>query len=997
VWELPAAARALALAVLAAVVALLALRFVLHAGRHLASDDAAGEVEAGFPALGQRVRTTLEYAEPTPRTAPAAPALNDALTADTERRTRALDLPAVVSWRSVRAPAGALALLVALGTFLGAREPELRVALARVFLLPLAYTELTVKPGNDAVNAGAEFTIEAGISGRAVRRAEWRRRAASQGPWTAVALGSNPVDPEAAPKRLRGTLSATLKDCRESFEYQVVAGSVSSPIYHVKVIQPLVLEGVKAEIVPPAYTRKPPTTVQTGDFSVIETSDVRLRLALNRAPKSAELVIKTAASGKKEQQHSVPIVTQGNVVEAALPALDHSVTYTLAAQAADGVRLDPRSFKIRVEPDGKPALRFIQPHEELVVIATAEVPIEVEADDDFGLAKVGIRVRIDGGDEETLLLDEPKGQPVKANEMVTLFLEKYKLDLTSSVSYSAFAEDNHPGTPHRTTSELRFIDIRPFKLTFGIGESDDQQAEGESRTLEELIYRQRANLNATFSRLESPNAAAARRIANAEEELADLTAEFAQGLAAMAGPVQALELAAGSMRAAVGDLDRSQWKTAVEDQEAALNALIKARQNLKKLLSDSASARAARQFDRQQQQKLRKPPKKKDPQLAEQIQELAEEERAVSKELASSEGQNAPAKKAEALAKRQEAAAQKAAALKEAVQASDKLTESAVQRMDQAAGSVNEGRDALNAGKREQAAERAETAAGQLERLAEQVAGLETAELASRLAQASNLARSLATEQADPKGATAPMQSARAERAATLGDWLDRLAEDAAEESRAVADAVKQAMEANRPAAIVDAMQSMAQALKAGPPNGVERQSRETADRLTALAQDLDDARRAYMQPRLDDLLAAEALAEKTESLLNSVHNNAEKAEAEKAMGDLAEALEKLGARGGDESGALAKTASALEEARAHGGGWGDFQKPPNPGPNENRPVLVPPGAYTDGVSHAITALQAEIQQVVLRQVLLEKDEAVPPQYKALVEDYYKALSEDLR
>ena len=44
-----------------------------------------------------------------------------------------------------------------------------------------------------------------------------------------------------------------------------------------------------------------------------------------------------------------------------------------------------------------------------------------------------------------------------------------------------------------------------------------------------------------------------------------------------------------------------------------------------------------------------------------------------------------------------------------------------------------------------------------------------------------------------------------------------------------------------------------------------------------------------------------------------------------------------------------------------------------------------------------IEVLQAKIQEVILKDALLDKDEAVPPQYKTLVEEYYRVLSEDLR
>ena len=54
-----------------------------------------------------------------------------------------------------------------------------------------------------------------------------------------------------------------------------------------------------------------------------------------------------------------------------------------------------------------------------------------------------------------------------------LLLEKLAASPTDSVTYYAFAEDNYPGRPRRTETDLRYIDIRPFKREYKLGESGD--------------------------------------------------------------------------------------------------------------------------------------------------------------------------------------------------------------------------------------------------------------------------------------------------------------------------------------------------------------------------------------------------------------------------------------------------------------------------------------------------------------------------------------------
>src|SRR5947199_1934663 len=78
-----------------------------------------------------------------------------------------------------------------------------------------------------------------------------------------------------------------------------------------------------------------------------------------------------------------------------------------------------------------------------------------------------------------------------------LMLEKHRLTYQDAVTYYAFAEDNYFGQPRRTTTPLRFIDIRPYKQEFQVV---DQQGMPccSSVTLEELIHRQRHGLALAF-------------------------------------------------------------------------------------------------------------------------------------------------------------------------------------------------------------------------------------------------------------------------------------------------------------------------------------------------------------------------------------------------------------------------------------------------------------------------------------------------------------------
>jgi hypothetical protein len=446
---------------------LLLWRGLAARARKFGRRDAAAEVESAFPVLGQRVRTTLEYAEPDGDTAPAAPTLVEALARDTDRRTSGLNFNSLVPWRSLRWPAAALLGLAGLFVVLLAIGPESRTAALRVFLVPAEYTHLEVKPGDVTVKVGGDLTVQAIISGRPVSAVDLHTRpAGSDADWTTLAFAP-PDDMAAGSRRLRGTLETTLQDRQEDLEYRVTAGSVQSPVFHLTILRPLELKGIEAQVEPPAYTRRPAVTVKDGNFKVIAGSHVGFHLTLDREPQTARLLLfPTATQAQPEHSPPVDLQIRGKELTGELPSVEQELEYEIEAVAADDMRLEASRFRIQVQPDRKPTVRFIKPQEQIEVTPTTEVHMKVEAGDDFGLSAVGIVYQVGNGPKQTLLLQRDPDKPASLKAEAVLPLEDHEVGFQDAITYYAFAEDNHPDKPQRTTTDLQFIDIRPFKRAY---------------------------------------------------------------------------------------------------------------------------------------------------------------------------------------------------------------------------------------------------------------------------------------------------------------------------------------------------------------------------------------------------------------------------------------------------------------------------------------------------------------------------------------------------
>lgn len=460
-WILGTSIRAGGLIFLGGVAVVLLVRGLL-ARRSFGRPDAAVEVETAFPQLGQRVRTALEYTEPTPATMPATPGLVSVLATDADRSTRSLDFHGLVPWRWLRLLRAALAGVLALFAVLLLTSGEWRTAALRLFLVPVHYTQLDVAPGDHAVQVGGELKVQATLSGRPVSSAVLQfRKAAREEEWTSL-----PFAPDAGPKLL-GTLETTLQNCQDDLEYRIVAGTIESPLYHVTVLHPLVLKQIEATVEPPAYTRKPATTIKEGNFKVIAGSRVRLQVTLDRAPHAARLVIHTAGTKDKAvPDTTVPLQVEGNVLTGEPLTLVRALEYEIAAEAADGMKLAANRFRIEVTPDRKPTIRFLKPREQIEATPSTEVHMRIEAADDFGLTKTGIVYQVGNGPQQTLFLQQDPKQPAMLRAEAVLPLEDHEVSFQDGVIYYAFTEDNHPDKPQRATTELQFIDIRPYKRAY---------------------------------------------------------------------------------------------------------------------------------------------------------------------------------------------------------------------------------------------------------------------------------------------------------------------------------------------------------------------------------------------------------------------------------------------------------------------------------------------------------------------------------------------------
>jgi hypothetical protein len=1017
-FELAWPARAGLLAAGTVLLVVLVVRWIVRPARTWNRARVARELEGLFPRLGQRVRTATQHGgRPNDELVRdgVSPTLVVALEEETAEKAKPLPFqaalpvrPAVVATTLALGCIGVLA-VVAL------HDPEWWTALRRVTLAPDPYSLLSATASAAAVEEGADVDVRATLSGRARPAVVLHVRELGDPEWRQETM--DPAEEE---------FTARLAKLRSTTEFFVAAGPERTAVQEVVVRHPLKIVATRAEVTAPAYTGVAPATHEAGSFSAIQGSTARVQFELDRLPTTATLVVKDPAKPTAPPRR-VNMSVRDRQVSAEL-ALAADIEYSLEARDSAGMSVVANRNRVRVTADQPPSVWFDEPGENMEVHTLAEVLMRAHARDDFGISKLGIVFQVNNEEERTLVLqdvNQPNQREARAEQL--MMLEQFLLTQKDCVAYYAFAEDNRPGTPQRTTTDLRFIDIRPFLRTYQLVDAPEGGA-GPQRDLiflDEVIARQRFNLNQTM-RLETHSKARldlaqVEKVAAFENKLATQTHELADFLVGLGVDGAAiLSQAEEAMLSAVDSLQGAKFVTAIGQERDALRFLMEARNTVQQgLLKKPRAARAqARAFDRLQRQKLRRQNEKAEtlPQIAEELAKLADEEDEIARNLAATgnnptEGEGAgtgnpadaktnptaadkpdpakpmakgagPDRKTAAkdgkggedpVQERQEDVAGRAAAIEKVAATAKGLTGLAKTRIGNAAKAANAGADALGQRDRPSARKEVDRARELFRLAAKQVAALAAEEAAQQIAAARDMANDVAlqTAPADPaqkapgagKGEgekKMPGLGNAAEQAKSLKDVMEQIAgsgsEGAADAARKVGALLKQE----------DLASAIARLEKPGA-GGDRAERQDLAERFAALGQKLDQAYRETIAPRLEELARLEREANDLKQRAGAAEDAADWRRLRQQGADFVEHLETA------ELGGFAN--EDLRTALRSGA------------------VVAGRDLFGRGIVYAHSRLVAKLQEFVAGDRFTTGTEAVPPEYKDLVDRYLRVLS----
>jgi hypothetical protein len=478
-----------------AVFAFITLRFIATPLlRQPDDDDLALMVEKARPEFRSRLIASIQLTRPGAVPPSASATMVDAMVEQTEAVAAPLDFNRIVPTDKLR-KLGAVAVIVALfgGVALAFGGPDVRDLLKRAFLSNVSVprkTRVIVVEGNKVIGRGDGVRLEAYAQGlipsRGKLEVKYRGRRAQE-----FSLEQD--------KDNRAHFGRTLENVQDSFDYVIYLNDGRSESFTVTALPRPTVVTIECEQQFPAYTQLKPVRRSLGDLTLLAGSVLKLKVAATKEIHSASLKLVGASqpavgrdfvepsnqSARRSQGSTESRPTEeGNAPSAGVPLqvnppnrkeLVGQLTIPTGGLGGFSIQMldtegmesrDSAVYRLEILPDKVPVVRITYPdRKEELYTRQATVLLGFEATDDFALAKVRLRYKVDtldNGAGKSIDMDLAGEQPQRLRRRYEWKLSEFSplLKEASRIEYWLEAQDNNDTTgPGVGASEHQFAKI----------------------------------------------------------------------------------------------------------------------------------------------------------------------------------------------------------------------------------------------------------------------------------------------------------------------------------------------------------------------------------------------------------------------------------------------------------------------------------------------------------------------------------------------------------
>jgi len=248
-----------------------------------------------------------------------------------------------------------------------------------------------------------------------------------------------------------------LLNLTENTDYFVEANGIRSPVYEIEVAELPYVQQIEQTYRFPSYTNLEPRVVEDGgDVAALRGTVVEFRIHSTLATAGGRLLV--------DDQPVMELEPAGDGTFTARLTVDEPGVYEIELARGDGqlVAASPE-YAIDVLSDLPPSISLTKPGRDTPASPIEEVYLEARADDDYGVRDVRLVYSVNGEAEDTIAIFDGSGEPLtEVSTGHTMFLEEWPLEPGDVISYYAIARDNRQSGASQVTSDIYFINVRPF-------------------------------------------------------------------------------------------------------------------------------------------------------------------------------------------------------------------------------------------------------------------------------------------------------------------------------------------------------------------------------------------------------------------------------------------------------------------------------------------------------------------------------------------------------
>ena len=401
----------------------------------------------------------------------AARALNRPQVHDMERRR---------TWRAI---AGVAAVSALVGIIAHFGPQPIRHGFAMLFSPnadPQASNPFSVivEPGDIEVLEGEDLQITARGNGYTPSELTLEQRHDDDASWQ-----SSPI----AQSTAEGQFSHFVFDIAKPFTYRVSDGRVHSSEFRVAVIPKPSVERIDLRYQFPKRTGREDELVRDGgDIDAVKGTVVELHVLPRHRVSGGEIVV--------DGQTRVPLVLDGNALRGQLE-IQHDGRYRIELDAR-GHGMTPASVEhaIIARQDQLPTVALASPGRDIKATAIEEIAIAADATDDVAVRTLELVLSVNGASEEIITLGADQARTTHIKGVAELALEDRKLQPGDLISYYVRARDAEGDGARQMSSDIYFIDVRPFDVTFRRGRGGGGGGGGRQQGGEQNLSAQQRSL-----------------------------------------------------------------------------------------------------------------------------------------------------------------------------------------------------------------------------------------------------------------------------------------------------------------------------------------------------------------------------------------------------------------------------------------------------------------------------------------------------------------------